>query len=183
MLVLTIWPEWAWAIFSPLEKDAENRTWAPSPKRLPPGSDLLIHAGKHPGGRPGDAAWMRTLNDVWGVAGRAAWLGSYVMNGLTFKQADPDALDGYRYARLDRDTMTTSAILGVVRVLRFGPYGSPWSAPGQTQWVLEDPRPFLEPVPCPGRQGLWFPPPPVMSLVREQLAILPPSPDGAPLAL
>jgi hypothetical protein len=32
-----------------------------------------------------------------------------------------------------------------------------WAVPGEHHWSLADPRPFDEPVPCAGRQGLWWP--------------------------
>jgi hypothetical protein len=33
----------------------------------------------------------------------------------------------------------------------------PWAMPDQFHWQLADPRPLPEPVPCPGRPGLWYP--------------------------
>ena len=32
---------------------------------------------------------------------------------------------------------------------------SPWAEPGQRHWLLEDPRPWPEPVPAKGDLGLW----------------------------
>jgi predicted transcriptional regulator len=34
---------------------------------------------------------------------------------------------------------------------------STWAVHGHWHWVLHDPRPFLEPIPAKGRQGLWTP--------------------------
>jgi ASCH domain len=37
---------------------------------------------------------------------------------------------------------------------------SEWAVPGLFHWVLADPVPLPEPIPMPGRQGLWTPPVP-----------------------
>jgi hypothetical protein len=36
---------------------------------------------------------------------------------------------------------------------------SAWAVPGQWHWVLRNPRSFDQAVPCPGKLGLWRPPP------------------------
>lgn len=59
MKALTVLQPWATCI-ARHGKDIENRTWAPSPRTLPPGSLLAIHAAKQPGG-PGEFVFAEEL--------------------------------------------------------------------------------------------------------------------------
>lgn len=45
-----------------------------------------------------------------------------------------------------------------------------WGMPDQWHWVTADPTPFAEPVPGPGRLGLYAPPTDVQDLARDLLA-------------
>ena len=47
-------------------------------------------------------------------------------------------------------------LLGTVRLVDVTrDQHSAWAAPGLWHWVLADPRPFPEPIPCRGRMGLF----------------------------
>jgi len=51
--------------------------------------------------------------------------------------------------------LPTGAVLGTVTVTGcVRDATSPWAEPGQWHWLLADPRPWPEPVPCRGRLGL-----------------------------
>lgn len=62
------------------------------------------------------------------------------------------------------------AIVGVVDVVACRrDSASPWAAPGVWHWVLANPRPLPQPVPCRGRQQLWIPTPDVAARVSQLL--------------
>lgn len=125
MKALTIRQPWAWMILH-AGKDVENRTW-PTAYRGP----LLIHAA----------------------------------SGCT----QEEYFDGADYAREvlreqpqytglvlpGRSVLERGGIVGVADLVGCA-WGlrSPWSAPGQYQWVLRDARPVPF-VPCRGQLGLW----------------------------
>lgn len=55
---------------------------------------------------------------------------------------------------------THGAIIGVVDLVGcLQNVSSEWAIPGEWHWVLSSPQPFDAPVPCPGKLGLWRPPP------------------------
>lgn len=50
----------------------------------------------------------------------------------------------------------TSAIVGLVDLVDvIEDEGGPWAMPFHWHWVLENPRPFAEPVKCPGALQVW----------------------------
>lgn len=63
-------------------------------------------------------------------------------------------------------------IIGIVELVDVvRDYPSLWSARGQYQWVRTEPRMFLEPIPCRGQQGLWYPPDEVQALAARRLSV------------
>jgi len=47
-------------------------------------------------------------------------------------------------------------ILGTVALIDcFDNYPSSWTVRGMSQWILSDPRPFRQPIPWRGQQGLF----------------------------
>lgn len=65
----------------------------------------------------------------------------------------------------ERTELVTSAIVASAAVLGHCTAGmayrpcecGPWAAPGQVHWLLGDVRALTAPVPCAGRQRLWYP--------------------------
>jgi hypothetical protein len=155
MPALTLWPEWAHAV-ARLGKDVENRTWAPSPRRLPVGRWIAIHAGKHVGGAPS------ALEE--GIAAVFKPLRLPVLRRVKRGQAAQIWVDG--------QLVVTS---GVIAVARFGgcvsDSPSSWAVPGLVHWKLDQVIALAEPVPCAGRQGLWKLPREIDAAVRAQVAV------------
>lgn len=82
---------------------------------------------------------------------------------------------GGQLARLKRDEIPRGAVVAVARfggswLIREYPYPmSPW-ATGPVVWKLEDVRVLETPVPCKGRQRLWYVSAHVEAEIRAQLA-------------
>lgn len=132
MLALTLWPEWAWAICH-AGKRVENRAWHPG-KRLPVGSRLAIHAGKHIGGRPGQTARDEGLDALFDMG----------FGSLSFGW-EPEVVACPR-----------SAIVAVATVEGFDQeQRTQWDVPGCWHWRLSGVLVLAEPVACRGAQGLW----------------------------
>lgn len=76
----------------------------------------------------------------------------------------------------DRATATRGAIIGVVDLAAVDDWQarrSPWAEwEGVHRWRLADPRPFAQPVPWRGQQGLWDVNVSASGLLREQLKII-----------
>lgn len=151
MRALTLWPEWAWAIHT-LDKRVENRTWA-----IPRGEWFALHAGKHIGGRPGEAARLDGLNAVVHMGRRAGWACIVDRAGVNTQT---------RTFTVSADAIARSCLLGHFRVTDYDRSGLGWAVPGQIGNVLEY-VPFAEPVPCKGAQGLWRVPEDVMAKIKE----------------
>ena len=138
---ITLRNPWALAV-ARLGKTVENRTWAP------PTGRLLIHAGKGD-----DPAGYRHLEQL-----------------------------GHRRATVV-DQVVRSAIVAVTTVdtvchVSEAPESggrcecpTDWATPGQVHWCLTGAVPLPEPVPCPGRQGIWYPPGHVLDEVAASLAL------------
>jgi hypothetical protein len=75
-----------------------------------------------------------------------------------------------RGARKPRpDELVHGAIIGVVDVVDVvDGHRSKWFS-GPLGWILSNPRPLPQPIPCPGRLGLWQLPPRVHRAVDKQL--------------
>lgn len=59
----------------------------------------------------------------------------------------------------DPSVFVYGAIIGKVTVVGCCTNSSsPWAAAGMWHWLLADPVPFAEPIPCRGMLGLWTPP-------------------------
>lgn len=164
LLALTLWPEWAYAIFQ-LGKDVENRTWT---QRGIEGCFIAIHAGAYIGGRKGARATREGLQAVlatacFGAAGvfddhRPAWMvadftaddgGRLLENPARGEiggwEPGPRRFTGSamvqgrerRYHDLTRAGVTTGAIVGIARVRAFviGTSNvSPWLVPTRDTW-------------------------------------------------
>lgn len=137
MKALTLWPEWAYAICH-LGKRVENRGWTPTGASLP-GGRLLIHAGKHVGGRPG---------------AHARYEGQLAVAEMWEREHPGEKLSGGRFRAIGE--CPTSAIVAAVRVVDAdSEQRTGWDVPGQWHWRLADVVVLPEPVPCRGAQGLW----------------------------
>lgn len=147
---LTIWQPWASLIAAGVKR-VETRSWATSYR-----GTLLVHAARRWDGDIAEAveaavarlAGMgRTLDRAGLAAASLSWrdtLGRVVaVARLADCRAMPEAPDATEAA--------------------FGCYG-----PGRFGWFLADVRPLARPVDCKGMQGLWAPPPDVLSAcIRE----------------
>lgn len=60
---------------------------------------------------------------------------------------------------VDLEAAPRGVVLGIVDLvdIKIG-YDSPWTTDASFQWLLENPRPFAEPVKFKGAQGLWVVP-------------------------
>jgi hypothetical protein len=91
----------------------------------------------------------------------------YVHAGQAWQDLDLDAMlrdGGVDPAAIRRESDHPTGIVGMVDLvdlcdsLHLGANGcGRWAVPDVYHWRLADPRPFDEPVPCAGRQGLWWP--------------------------
>ena len=127
MKAVSIHQPWAWAILF-AGKNVENRTW-----RTHHRGPLLVHAAR-----------SRRSYDQQDAA---LWPGLYGVELPAWEE------------------LTTGAILGVVEVVdcvAIGPGGdlgehgtSVWALEGAYGWMLANPRPFTEPIPCRGAQLLF----------------------------
>lgn len=126
MLGLTLYQPWAWGVSRGL-KDIENRPWAPSPSRCPPGTYIAIHAGM--------------TYDQDGSFKMAAILERLGLPPIPASVAQ-GAVVGV--ARFD----------GVVRGAPPPEIAQPAWFFGPVGWVLRDAI-AIEPVKCFGSRGLW----------------------------
>lgn len=125
---LTLWRPWPELILR-FGKNVENRDWG-TPYRGP----VLIHAGK---------TWDH------GALNFCRRIGSAAADEMSWEPADhPTGLVGV----VDLTDVCQS---WRKRCIELG--CDPWGIPGSDHWQLKDPTSFATPVPCPGRQGLWYP--------------------------
>lgn len=185
---ITLWPEWAAAI-AWLDKEVENRTWAPSAAQLGPGGWVCIHAGgtvggmgRAPKGRELFEAYLddrgEALWSVFEMAARAGWswrrdpskpidmagtLDQFVDLRHAEKglEADPRRIVLPSYSAI----VAVARVVGVDRKQRTG-----WDVPDAMHWRLADVRRLAEPVGCRGAQGLWDVPDDVAAAVRDRIA-------------
>jgi|GEM_PF-944612 len=164
MRALTIRQPWATAILW-AGKDVENRTQSLGPYR----GTIAIHAGK----------WWKPQEVLDAIA--------------TFPPLEPET--EARLTSLDRFggiPFYTGAIIGLAELvdvhlgdcLTIETYRegheqqigtcSGWAIPDQYHLVLENPRPFMTPIPTPGRLGLWHPGRYLEDRIAEQAAEPPP---------
>lgn len=178
---LTFWPEWLWAIRH-LGKDVENRGYPPP--SLIRGKRIALHAGKKVSGHLSPTskrvfgAYMNVVKmarrsgiveefitnyngDVIGIK----WIAKRSIKGLNFEHEVHDKENGILLGELMFNSIFTGCIVGTVEILpRFGyfdPSGDPvskWAAENQYQWMMRDIRFLPQPIPCSGKQGLWFVP-------------------------
>ncbi len=150
MKAITLWPEWAYAICA-LGKRVENRSWAPG-RALAVGDKIAIHAGKHPGGRSGYAAFVAAILNVTDMHRRAN---------------DGAAPAGLRTAL---QVCPRSAIVAVATVAGFDEeQRTGWDVPGSWHWRLSDVVVFADPIACGGAQGLWTPSDEIQGAIARRL--------------
>jgi hypothetical protein len=141
MKALSIIQPWPWLMFhgTPL-KDIENRTW-PLPRSMR-GQRVAIHAS---GRRDLDECWKASalinatpsLSEIHFPPIRLAFRG----RGFIVRSWPSE--------------LATSAIIGTVEIVDcVTASDSPWFA-GPYGFVLRDPRPLAEPIPCRGWLGFW----------------------------
>lgn len=143
MPVLSLWPEWIWAIAC-LGKRVENRTWVKTElykKRL------LLHGSRMIGGRK--AGGMEDIRDV---------LEQGELSGQR-------AREGLRWAESAR-----GKIMAVVRVKEFVRTRpeDPWFV-GPWGWVFEEVQVLAEPVEARGMQGIWYAHGDALERIRRQI--------------
>lgn len=149
---LTVRRPWAYCItgLSPLvSKDVENRTWVTKQR-----GDILLHAGQG-WDSPAVQAARRSLHHAGGI--------------LDDIPASPDQHPTGFVALVRLAGICSESAHSPSVVCGCGP----WAMPGQHHWRLEHVRPFIDPVPWPGAQGLWWPPQPALERVVEQCDRLP----------
>jgi hypothetical protein len=129
MKALTLHGIHAWCVMFG-GKDIENRSWTPSDKLI--GQRIAIHAGQKTGGSTDQI--RDAYPDVPKQFPRGVILGTVRLKG---------------YVDQDQETVVGLTKAEVRRAER-----SEWAG-GPCLWVLEDPRPFTNPVPCSGKLGLW----------------------------
>jgi len=132
MKAITLHPVWAWAVIHG-PKRVDNRTWATRHR-----GPLLIHAGRGNGRADAEA---RAILERLGVevpddehVPRGVLLG-------TVELVDVVRLD----ERRQPDLFNLQSAIPDPQSLATGP----------VCWILENPRPLAEPIPCLGRQGLF----------------------------
>ena len=155
MRALTVRQPWATAIIWGA-KDIENR-----PRMTRYRGRLWIHAGMH---HPdwGDYLEVRALSGI-----KFGWLDTRRTSAAEVERAQ----------RRKEHTGALGVILGSVDVV--GCHGdetgeslescSPWARHSQQHWMLANPQPLPDPVPCKGALGLWRLPDEVEKAVRAQL--------------
>lgn len=155
MRALTVWQPWATAIIWG-GKDIENR-----PRMTRYRGRLWIHAGMH------HPDWADYL-EVRGLSGTVfGWIDTRRASAAELKKAQ----------RWTEHTGALGVILGSVDVV--GCHDdetavqrepcSPWARYGQHHWMVANPRPLRQPVPCRGALGLWRLPDDVEEAVRKQI--------------
>ena len=153
MYAITLHRPWATLIMKH-GKDIENRSWKPPASLI--GHRLAIHAGKQIDG----AGIVRAME--------------ILRNGAVAYAHDAQALCGEPGV-----IVGTVAVRGWVKVGSNDVYwldasevalanASPWLS-GPYGWVLADPRPLREPIPCKGHQRLWVVPGALEEEIRGQL--------------
>lgn len=126
MKALSIRQPWAWAIMR-AGKDIENRTWRTNIR-----GTILVHASKGLGKEEYE----------------------YARDDILFALGDDAPGVGFP----SRKDLCRGCILGTVEVVdcvdcvEFS--GSPWFY-GPVGFVLANPKPFAEPIPCSGALGFW----------------------------
>ena len=149
MKVLTLWPEWAWAICH-LGKRIENRTWEPPTSII--GRSLAIHAGASIGGRPGSVAMHSGIMALRKMAYRAGWNSSVHGGRIVFFNVERESHD-FIPSVIPKKAIVASCIVGL------GCYATPgelkWAAEGQKHWRLLNVGFPSSPVSIKGAQGLW----------------------------
>lgn len=184
--VLTIQQPWADAVLTPDGKDVENRgTGFPKGYTGP----LLIHAGLRWSRRGHHDARIKALwsHPDYPYAITPPFAGDparydpernyAIRHGVPYNGLPPKGYHGTR-------PFIVGAVLGVAQLvdahLEHGGCCQPWGeaeylkADGTrqgsvTHLVLAEPRRLHEPVPCPGRLGLWTPDDALLDAVRAQL--------------
>jgi hypothetical protein len=138
-----------------------------------PWSELILRCGKNIENR----SWRTAYRGPLLIHSAKPWSA----DALDFAQNVGLAFDrDLGVGRLPRRDEAPTGIVGVVDLIDVcdvavhprlrGDQCGPWAMPDQYHWQLVNPRPFAQPIPCPGRQQLWTPPDAVKRLVRRQLA-------------
>lgn len=126
MRVITLYPEWAWAICY-LGKNIENRKWLPN---LEPGEKLAIHAGA--------TRHAEALEKIFK-------LGSKI--GHSEKSIQK---------LLDEHPIQTGCIVAVVEYKGSCDNSkSPWAVTGWNHWRLAKIKVLSKGIPARGQQNLW----------------------------
>lgn len=133
---VSLWRPWTEAVLG-MDKDVENRSWAPSRKQLPRRALLVIHGAKRWDADAGHDSQLVDEECPTGYLGVVRYLGTC-----------SDSAQG-RDCRCSR-----------------------WGQAGQHHWRLGDPVRFPQPIPGPGRQGLWRPPDEVVLLARRCASLM-----------
>jgi hypothetical protein len=147
---LTVHQPWATALIWG-GKDIENR-----PRRTNYRGRLWIHAGLH------HPDWGNYL-EVRGLSGE-------VFGWTDTRRTSADQME--RLRRMTQHTGALGVILGRVDIVgchEAAECCTPWGHVGVWHWVVANPLPLREPVPCRGMLGLWRLPEDVEKLVRVQL--------------
>jgi len=94
---------------------------------------------------------MVGIKDVENRSWRTSFRGTmFVLAGRV------DRLPMLEFGHLLALSPPADAILGTVEVVGcVGALPSPSAIPGQRHWILDDPPPLPEPIPCKGALGLW----------------------------
>ncbi len=91
------------------------------------------------------------------------WAGLVLVHAS--KTVDVDAVRYLTGHGHDLPDLVTGALVGTVRVTGCGPSPSEWAQASQWHWWLEDPRPFLTPIPWRGALRLFDVPDDVVQAV------------------
>lgn len=140
MKALSIKQPWAWAIFQ-AGKNVENRNWKTDFR-----GTIAVHASK------------KTTKAEYEDA-------VFYMNSLFQAETQPPYPAIPELSELD-----FGVIVGTVEIVdcTFNPNVSPWFC-GAYGFVLENPRPLIEPIPWNGQLGFWTLPDHVELRLRGQL--------------
>lgn len=145
MRAITLKRPWPYVILR-LGKRVENRPWKPWPVVM--GQRIALHAGK--GWDPAAEKYLDEDRREWPTAvEREGIVGTAIVEGYARRlSVDLDVEGPVTSAWGTPYSVTQRATEIVNDKFFFGPYG----------WVLEDVRELLVPIPCSGKQGLWYVP-------------------------
>ncbi|MBE9102785.1 hypothetical protein [Vacuolonema iberomarrocanum] len=155
MKALTLWEPWASFVAENLKR-YETRSWGTSYRGL-----VLIHAAKRP---PVEAEYMPCLQAIARAGKCAPYLGADRLGAIIAVAELVNCCEMSPTLHFPDEQGIAIESRSALEIA----LGS-WQI-GRFAWELENVRVLPEAIKCPGRQGLWNPPPEVIEQVMEVIA-------------